>query len=61
MHRLSMPLCSVPTPEGVMDYRWLAWPDLVATVERAPGLLSPWAVAQEFKVLPLVTERVGWG
>ena len=35
-----------PDPEEVMDYQWLAWPDLVATVERAPGLLSPWAVAQ---------------
>ena len=29
-----------------MDYQWLTWPDLIATVERAPGLLSPWAVAQ---------------
>ena len=29
-----------------MDYQWLTWPDLVATVERTPGLLSPWAVAQ---------------
>jgi geranylgeranyl diphosphate synthase type I len=35
-----------PDPEEVMDYQWLTWPDLVATVERAPGLLSPWAVAQ---------------
>jgi isopentenyl-diphosphate delta-isomerase type 1 len=35
-----------PDPEEVMDYQWLSWPDLVETVERAPGLLSPWAVAQ---------------
>jgi isopentenyl-diphosphate delta-isomerase type 1 len=35
-----------PDPEEVMDYQWLTWPDLVATVERTPGLLSPWAVAQ---------------
>jgi geranylgeranyl diphosphate synthase type I len=35
-----------PDPEEVMDYQWLTWPDLVETVERAPGLLSPWAVAQ---------------
>jgi geranylgeranyl diphosphate synthase, type I len=35
-----------PDPEEVMDYQWLSWPDLVAIVERAPGFLSPWAVAQ---------------
>ena len=35
-----------PDPGEVMDYQWLAWPDLIATVERAPGLLSPWAVSQ---------------
>ena len=35
-----------PDPDEVMDYQWLLWPDLIATVERAPGLLSPWAVAQ---------------
>ena len=29
-----------------MDYQWLTWPDLIATAERAPGILSPWAVAQ---------------
>src|SRR5215211_8456188 len=29
-----------------MDYQWLTWPDLIATAERSPGLLSPWAVAQ---------------
>ncbi len=35
-----------PDPEEVMDYQWLSWPDLVAIVERVPGFLSPWAVAQ---------------
>jgi geranylgeranyl diphosphate synthase, type I len=35
-----------PDPDEVMDYQWLTWPDLIATAERAPGLLSPWAVAQ---------------
>jgi geranylgeranyl diphosphate synthase type I len=35
-----------PDPDEVMDYQWLTWPDLVETVERAPGLLSPWSVAQ---------------
>jgi geranylgeranyl diphosphate synthase, type I len=35
-----------PDPEEVMDYQWLSWPDLIAIVERAPGFLSPWAVAQ---------------
>ena len=35
-----------PDPEEVMDYQWLTWPDLTATVELAPGLLSPWAVEQ---------------
>ena len=35
-----------PDPDEVMDYQWLTWPDLIATVERAPGLLSPWAVTQ---------------
>jgi geranylgeranyl diphosphate synthase, type I len=35
-----------PDPDEVMDYQWLTWPDLIATVEQAPGLLSPWAVAQ---------------
>ena len=35
-----------PDPDEVMDYQWLTWPDLVATVERTPGLLSPWAVSQ---------------
>jgi geranylgeranyl diphosphate synthase type I len=35
-----------PDPDEVMDYHWLSWPDLITTVERAPGLLSPWAVAQ---------------
>ena len=35
-----------PDPDEVMDYEWLTWPDLIATVEQAPGLLSPWAVAQ---------------
>ena len=35
-----------PDPDEVMDYDWLSWPDLITTVERAPGLLSPWAVAQ---------------
>ena len=35
-----------PDPDEVMDYQWLSWPDLITTVERTPGLLSPWAVAQ---------------
>jgi geranylgeranyl diphosphate synthase, type I len=35
-----------PDPEEVMDHQWLSWADLVAIVERAPGFLSPWAVAQ---------------
>ena len=35
-----------PDPDEVMDYQWLLWRDLIATVEQAPGLLSPWAVAQ---------------
>ena len=35
-----------PDPDEVMDFQWLTWPDLIATVERAPGLLSPWAVEQ---------------
>jgi hypothetical protein len=35
-----------PDPDEVMDYQWLTWPDLIATAERTPGLLSPWAVAQ---------------
>jgi geranylgeranyl diphosphate synthase, type I len=35
-----------PDPEEVMDYQWLSWADLMATADRAPGLLSPWAVAQ---------------
>jgi geranylgeranyl pyrophosphate synthase len=35
-----------PDPEEVMDYQWLSWADLIATADRAPGLLSPWAVAQ---------------
>jgi geranylgeranyl diphosphate synthase, type I len=35
-----------PDPDEVMDYQWVAWPDLVATVERTPALLSPWAAEQ---------------
>jgi isopentenyl-diphosphate delta-isomerase len=35
-----------PDPDEVMDYQWLSWPDLIRTVESAPDLLSPWAVAQ---------------
>jgi geranylgeranyl pyrophosphate synthase len=41
-----------PDPEEVMDYQWLSWPDLVAIVERAPGFLSPWAVAQVRSITP---------
>ena len=41
-----------PDPDEVMDYQWLSWPDLIATVERAPGLLSPWAVAQVRAIAP---------
>jgi geranylgeranyl diphosphate synthase type I len=41
-----------PDPEEVMDYQWLSWPDLVAIVERAPGFLSPWAVAQVRGITP---------
>ena len=35
-----------PDPDEVMDYHWLSWRDLITTVESAPELLSPWAVAQ---------------
>jgi geranylgeranyl diphosphate synthase, type I len=35
-----------PDPDEVMDYQWLTWPDLITTAERAPGLLSPWAIEQ---------------
>jgi len=35
-----------PDPDEVMDFQWLSWPDLIKTVESAPDLLSPWAVAQ---------------
>ena len=35
-----------PDPDEVMDYQWLTWTDLIATADRSPGLLSPWAVAQ---------------
>ena len=30
-----------PDPDEVMDYQWLTWPDLVATVERTPGTTQP--------------------
>jgi geranylgeranyl diphosphate synthase, type I len=43
-----------PDPNEVMDYHWLTWPDLIETVERAPGLLSPWSVSQ---VRALVSSR----
>ena len=42
-----------PDPDEVMDYQWLTWPDLIATAERAPGILSPWAVAQVRCLRPL--------
>ena len=41
-----------PDPEEVMDYQWLSWPDLFTIVERAPGFLSPWAVAQVLSLTP---------
>ena len=44
-----------PDPEEVMDYQWLSWPDLFAIVERAPGFLSPWAVAQVESLSPQQT------
>jgi geranylgeranyl diphosphate synthase type I len=45
-----------PDPCEVMDYQWLTWPDLIATAEQAPGLLSPWAVAQ-IQLLGIPGER----
>ena len=45
-----------PDPEEVMDYQWLSWTDLVAIVERAPGFLSPWAVAQVHSLSPQQTD-----
>jgi len=35
-----------PDPSEVAEIAWLAWPDLVALVDAAPALLSPWCVAQ---------------
>ena len=41
-------------PDEVAAVSWVAWTDLVTLVETAPGLLSPWCVAQ----VPLLDETV---
>ncbi len=35
-----------PDPSEVVEITWVAWPDLVAMVDTAPALLSPWCVEQ---------------
>ncbi|MFE3458340.1 isopentenyl-diphosphate Delta-isomerase [Nocardiopsis aegyptia] len=35
-----------PDPAEVAEFAWTGWRDLVATAERAPWALSPWAVEQ---------------
>lgn len=35
-----------PDPAEVAEVTWVAWDDLVALVDTAPALLSPWCVAQ---------------
>lgn len=35
-----------PNPAEVCDWTWVAWPAVVELAERAPALLSPWAVRQ---------------
>jgi isopentenyl-diphosphate delta-isomerase len=35
-----------PNPNEVAETTWVAWPRLVALVDSAPALLSPWCVAQ---------------
>jgi len=42
--RLAGPL--QPDPNEVAETTWVAWPDLVALVDSAPALLSPWCIEQ---------------
>lgn len=42
--RLAGPLRA--DPNEVSEITWIAWPDLVALVDSAPALLSPWCVEQ---------------
>lgn len=54
--RLAGPL--QPDPGEVAELTWVAWPDLVAMVDTAPALLSPWCVAQ-VPLLDSVVVKVG--
>ena len=39
-------------PNEVAETTWVAWPDLVALVDSAPALLSPWCVEQVPQLSP---------
>ena len=44
--RLDAAADPAPDPGEVAEFRWMAWTDLVDLVDRTPGAISPWSVAQ---------------
>jgi isopentenyl-diphosphate delta-isomerase type 1 len=54
--RLAGPL--QPDPNEVAEITWVAWLDLVALVDSAPALLSPWCIGQ-VPLLSAADSKVG--
>ncbi len=44
----------LPNPDEVMDWKWVAWPDVTEAARLTPFAFSPWAVQQMAELIGLV-------